>query len=159
MPEIVRRVRCSLRLSQEEFSRLLSATKGAVQHWERGRNKPDWARLLRMRQLLPAGPERWELDRLVRAAPPKAKALLTTFRARKSRVLLMPRSSGESRSMAAIAALRGEQRALGRRVQRLERALTRARTQLRELVLTARRLDSRFAKGLRLNLARRRGKP
>lgn len=64
--KIVRRVRQRLQLSQEGLSRLLNATKGAVQHWERGRNRPDLARLMALRQLCPPGPERKELDALIR---------------------------------------------------------------------------------------------
>jgi DNA-binding transcriptional regulator YiaG len=44
--KIIRRVRQRLEVSQEGLSRLLNATKGAIQHWERGRNNPDLARLL-----------------------------------------------------------------------------------------------------------------
>jgi transcriptional regulator with XRE-family HTH domain len=64
--KIVRRVRQRLEVSQEGLSRLLNATKGAIQHWERGRNKPDLARLLALRQLCPPGPERKELEGLIR---------------------------------------------------------------------------------------------
>jgi transcriptional regulator with XRE-family HTH domain len=64
--KIVRRVRQRLEVSQEGLSRLLNATKGAIQHWERGRNKPDLARLLAMRQLCPPGAERKELEALIR---------------------------------------------------------------------------------------------
>ncbi|MGH9356407.1 MAG: helix-turn-helix domain-containing protein, partial [Terriglobia bacterium] len=39
-PRIIRRVRQRLGLSQEGLSRRLNATKGAIQHWERGRNQP-----------------------------------------------------------------------------------------------------------------------
>ncbi len=64
--KVVRRVRKRLGISQEALSRRLNATKGAIQHWERGRNRPDLARLLALRQLCPAGPERKELDGLIR---------------------------------------------------------------------------------------------
>src|SRR3989304_5720938 len=64
--KVIRRVRGRLELSQEALSRLLNATKGAVQHWERGRNNPDLARLLALRQLCPPGAERKELDGLIR---------------------------------------------------------------------------------------------
>jgi transcriptional regulator with XRE-family HTH domain len=62
---VVRRVRQRLGLSQEALARLLNATKGAVQHWERGRNRPDLARLLALRQLCRRGPERKQLDALI----------------------------------------------------------------------------------------------
>ena len=64
--KVVRRVRQRLEVSQEGLSRLLNATKGAIQHWERGRNNPDLARLLAMRQLCPPGAERKELEALIR---------------------------------------------------------------------------------------------
>jgi len=63
---VIRHVRRRLELSQEGLSRMLNATKGAVQHWERGRNNPDLGRLLAMRQLCPPGAERKELDALIR---------------------------------------------------------------------------------------------
>lgn len=64
--KVIRRVRGRMELSQEGLSRLLNATKGAVQHWERGRNNPDLGRLLALRQLCPAGSERKQLDALIR---------------------------------------------------------------------------------------------
>ena len=62
---LIRRVRQRLGVSQEGLARLLNATKGAVQHWERGRNSPDLARLLAMRELCPRGRERTQLDALI----------------------------------------------------------------------------------------------
>ena len=47
---VIRRVRQRLELSQESLARVLNATKGAIQHWERGRNNPDLARLLALRE-------------------------------------------------------------------------------------------------------------
>ena len=64
--KVIRRVRKRLGISQEALSRRLNATKGAIQHWERGRNKPDLARLLALRQVCPPGAERKELDGLIR---------------------------------------------------------------------------------------------
>src|SRR5579863_6151847 len=64
--KVVRKVRKRIEVSQEGLARLLNATKGAVQHWERGRNNPDLARLNALRQLCPAGPERKELDSLIK---------------------------------------------------------------------------------------------
>jgi transcriptional regulator with XRE-family HTH domain len=64
--KVIPRVRHRLGVSQEGLSRLLNATKGAVQHWERGRNNPDLGRLLALRRLCPPGPERKELDALIR---------------------------------------------------------------------------------------------
>ena len=64
--KIIKKVRTRLGVSQEGLSRRLNATKGAVQHWERGRNHPDLARLLALRQVCPAGPERNQLDALIK---------------------------------------------------------------------------------------------
>ncbi len=63
---LIRRVRQRLGLSQEGLARLLNATKGAVQHWERGRNSPDLARLLALRELCPRSRERTQMDALIR---------------------------------------------------------------------------------------------
>lgn len=64
--KIIRKVRHHLELSQEGLSRLMNSTKGAVQHWERGRNIPSLGRLLALRQLCPPSPERKVLDALIR---------------------------------------------------------------------------------------------
>jgi transcriptional regulator with XRE-family HTH domain len=64
--KVIRRVRTRLGVSQEGLSRRLNATKGAVQHWERGRNHPDLARLMALRQICPPGPERRQLDALIK---------------------------------------------------------------------------------------------
>ena len=64
--KVVRKVRKRIEVSQEGLARLLNATKGAVQHWERGRNNPDLARLNALRQLCPPGAERKELDTLIK---------------------------------------------------------------------------------------------
>src|ERR1043165_6383492 len=66
--KVIRRVRQRLELSQESLARVLNATKGAIQHWERGRNNPDLARLLALRELCPLGAERKDLDTLIRQA-------------------------------------------------------------------------------------------
>ncbi|HEV2178000.1 MAG TPA: helix-turn-helix domain-containing protein [Terriglobia bacterium] len=77
--KIIRKVRARLGVSQEGLSRRLNATKGAVQHWERGRNHPDLARLIALRQICPAGIERQQLDALIKetqgriAEPPNGK--------------------------------------------------------------------------------------
>ncbi|HUI44093.1 MAG TPA: helix-turn-helix domain-containing protein [Terriglobia bacterium] len=64
--KVIRKVRTRLGVSQEGLSRRLNATKGAVQHWERGRNHPDLARLEALRNFCPAGPERRQLDALIK---------------------------------------------------------------------------------------------
>ena len=67
-PQVICRVRQRLGLSQEALARSLNATKAAVQHWERGRNCPDLARLLALRRLCPEGQEQNQLDALIRQA-------------------------------------------------------------------------------------------
>lgn len=64
--KIIKRVRTRMGVSQEGLSRRLNATKGAVQHWERGRNHPDLARLMALRQICPPGTERKLLDALIK---------------------------------------------------------------------------------------------
>ena len=64
--KIIRKVRSRLELSQEGLSRLMNSTKGAVQHWERGRNIPSLGRLWALRQLCPPSPDRKNLDALIR---------------------------------------------------------------------------------------------
>lgn len=75
VPRIVRRVRQGLGLSQEGLARRLNATKGAVQHWERGRNQPDLARLFALRGLCARSLERKEVDALIRQLQSRAGAL------------------------------------------------------------------------------------
>jgi transcriptional regulator with XRE-family HTH domain len=64
--KVIKKVRTRLGVSQEGLSRRLNATKGAVQHWERGRNHPDLARLMALRQICPPGAERTQLDTLIK---------------------------------------------------------------------------------------------
>jgi DNA-binding transcriptional regulator YiaG len=63
---IIKKVRTRMGVSQEGLSRRLNATKGAVQHWERGRNHPDLARLMALRQICPPGNERKLLEALIK---------------------------------------------------------------------------------------------
>jgi putative toxin-antitoxin system antitoxin component (TIGR02293 family) len=77
---VVRQVRHRLQLSQEGLSRRLNATKGAVQHWERGRKQPDLAHLIALRDICPPGAERVELDRLIRKI--RRQSLLYSTRGR-----------------------------------------------------------------------------
>lgn len=75
--KVIRRVRRRMEISQESLSRLLNATKGAVQHWERGRNHPDLARLLALRPHCPPGAERKELDVLIKQTQARVAPLPT----------------------------------------------------------------------------------
>ena len=74
-PHVIRRARQRLGLSQEALARSLNASKGAVQHWERGRNSPDLARLLALHRLCPAGREQKQLDELIRQTEARATPL------------------------------------------------------------------------------------
>jgi len=134
-PKVVRRVRKRLEVSQEGLARLLNATKGAVQHWERGRNNPDLARLNALRQLCPPGLERNELTALIkqtqtRLAPlaplkPGVSKQNPTQRGRGG----LPRNyPGES-----FVQLRRETHRLQRQVAKLEAALQRRIQQLHVL--------------------------
>jgi len=122
--KIVRRVRRRLEVSQEGLSRLLNATKGAIQHWERGRNNPDLARLLALRQLCPPGPERKDLEALIRqvqaqVSPVKVGLPSGKFETRGGRsVSLAPVRPNEN-----LVLLRRENAKLGRVVEKLESSL------------------------------------
>ncbi len=130
---VIRRVRQRLELSQEGLSRLLNATKGAVQHWERGRNNPDLARLLALRQLCPPGGPRKELDALIRRTQAQVAPLLSERQGKeavagKRPALVSSPSAGEG-----LALLRKEHNRLQRQVNKLETALERRNEQLRIL--------------------------
>lgn len=132
--KIIRRVRQRLEVSQEGLSRLLNATKGAIQHWERGRNNPDLARLLALRQLCPPGAERKDLEALirqmqaevapVRLGPPAGKAEAGGTRS----VSLPPLRPNEN-----LVLLRRENAKLRRSVEKLETALAQKAERIRIL--------------------------
>jgi transcriptional regulator with XRE-family HTH domain len=132
--KIIRRVRQRLEVSQEGLSRLLNATKGAIQHWERGRNNPDLARLLALRQLCPPGAERKELEALIRqvqaeVAPiPGAGQPLAKSEAGGKAVPLPPVRPNEN-----LVLLRRENARLRRQVDKLQAALERKNEKLRIL--------------------------
>jgi transcriptional regulator with XRE-family HTH domain len=132
--KIIRRVRQRLEVSQEGLSRLLNATKGAIQHWERGRNNPDLARLLALRQLCPAGAERKELEALIRQVqaevaplPPGGQPLLKPEGGGKG-FLLPPVRPNEN-----LVLLRRENARLRRQVDKLQAAVERRNEKLRIL--------------------------
>lgn len=144
--KVIRRVRKRIEVSQEGLARLLNATKGAVQHWERGRNNPDLARLNALRQLCPPGAERKELDNLIKQT--------------QSRLAPLPdirpgdlAKAGESGGGTTIAVpggsfiyLRRENHKLQRQVTRLEALLQRRTEQLRILEDLATELQREMAK-------------
>lgn len=140
--KVIRRVRHRLGVSQEGLSRLLNATKGAVQHWERGRNNPDLGRLLALRQLCPPGAERKELDALIRQTQAE---FAPAAPGRKG----MPSGAGRSAGGASgenLVMLRRENARLSRQVAKLEATLERRNEQLRILEDLATELEKERAK-------------
>jgi transcriptional regulator with XRE-family HTH domain len=132
--KIIRKVRQRLEVSQEGLSRLLNATTGAIQHWERGRNNPDLARLLALRQLCPPGPERKELEALIRqvqaeVAPIQVGSPLGKVEPGAARgVPLPPVRPNEN-----LVLLRRDNAKLRRQVEKLEASIERKNEKLRIL--------------------------
>jgi transcriptional regulator with XRE-family HTH domain len=144
--KVIRRVRKKLEISQEGLARLLNATKGAVQHWERGRNNPDLARLNALRQLCPAGAERKELESLIK----QTQTRLAPFPMAKTGE---PAKNGEAMvANAAVAPgggfvyLRRENHKLQRQITRLEALVQRRTEQLRILEDLATELQREISK-------------
>jgi transcriptional regulator with XRE-family HTH domain len=144
--KVVLKVRKRLEVSQEGLARLLNATKGAVQHWERGRNNPDLARLNALRQLCPPGPERKELEALIK----QTQTRLAPLPAQKA-----PEPGKPDESVAATPGvplggsyiyLRRENHKLQRQVTRLEALLQRRTEQLRILEDLATELQREISK-------------
>lgn len=148
VPKVVRRVREKLQVSQEGLSRLLNATKGAVQHWERGRNRPDLARLLALRQLCPPSPERKDLDALIRQTQEQVsplsngKAILRGVVGGKRRGAQLP--PGLSRE--GLEVLRRQNQRLEREVAKLQSAVDRKSEQIRILEDLAKDLQREMSK-------------
>ena len=133
--KVVRRVRKRLDVSQEGLARLLNATKGAVQHWERGRNNPDLARLNALRQLCPPGLERNELAALIKQTQARLAPLPALKPGEPGR---QPTQSGRGRipqsyPSESFVVLRRDNHKLQRQVAKLEAALQRRDQQLRVL--------------------------
>jgi DNA-binding XRE family transcriptional regulator len=147
---VIRRVRKRLEVSQEGLSRLLNATKGAIQHWERGRNRPDLARLIALRQLCPPSPERKELDALIKQVQTEVAPITsgeqpvmvraTGGRGPRAPVQVTPFPGKESLTL-----LRRENVRLQRQVEKLEAALQRRSEQLRILEDLAKDLQREMA--------------
>lgn len=134
--KVIRRVRTRLGLSQEGLARRLNATKGAIQHWERGRNQPGLAHLYLLRGLCAAG-ERKEVDNLIR--------------------VLMGRAAGDAQGRQAAGKLRKvaldhgspmlerENARLRQQIAKLQTALDRRTEQLRLLENIAGELQRQIA--------------
>ena len=144
--KVIRRVRKRIEVSQEGLARLLNATKGAVQHWERGRNNPDLARLNALRQLCPPGAERKELDNLIKQTQSRLAPLPDIKPGELAKV-------GEGGGGAVLGTpggsfiyLRRENHKLQRQVTRLESLLQRRTEQLRILEDLATELQREMAK-------------
>ncbi len=129
--KVIPKVRHRMGISQEGLSRLLNATKGAVQHWERGRNNPDLGRLLALRQLCPPGPERKELDALIRQN--RAEYAPVEIGKGLPPELIAGRRGGRQATATADSVLRKENERLRQQVAKLEETLERREETLRIL--------------------------
>jgi transcriptional regulator with XRE-family HTH domain len=144
--KVIRRVRKRLEVSQEGLARLLNATKGAVQHWERGRNNPDLARLNALRQLCPPGAERKELDSLIKQTQARL-APLPILRPGEPAKTGQPGAAGTAVVPGGtFIYLRRENHKLQRQVARLEALVQRRTEQLRILEDLASELQREIAK-------------
>jgi transcriptional regulator with XRE-family HTH domain len=145
-PKVIRRVRKRIEVSQEGLARLLNATKGAVQHWERGRNNPDLARLNALRQLCPPGAERRDLDALIK----QTQSRLAPLPDLKPGEFGKPGESGAGSQIGipggSFIYLRRENHKLQRQVTRLESLVQRRTEQLRILEDLATELQREMAK-------------
>lgn len=148
VPKVIRRAREKLQVSQEGLSRLLNATKGAVQHWERGRNRPDLARLLALRQLCPPSPERKDLDALIRQTQEHVsplsdgKAILRGVMNGKRRATHLP----PGLSPQDLDVLRRQKQRLEREVSKLHTAVEKKNEQVRILEGLVKDLQQELAK-------------
>ena len=134
--QVIRRVRPRLGLSQEGLARRLNAPKGAVQHWERGRNSPDLARLLALRQLCPGGRERTQLNELIRETQARVAPLggeTATAGGREPRKTSEAPGASVAVPSDELELLRREQARLQRQVAKLHATLRKRGEQLRIL--------------------------
>ncbi len=122
VPKVIRSVRERLGLSQEGLSRRLNATKGAIQHWERGRNQPDLARLFMLRNLCPPGAERKQVDGLIRQAQERVAGTPEELRAAAG---AFPDSGSQM--------LKRENARLRRQIEKMQSSIERRTEQLRIL--------------------------
>jgi len=145
--KIIRKVRGRLELSQEGLSRLMNSTKGAVQHWERGRNIPSLGRLWALRQLCPPSPDRKDLDALIRGIQEGSGPITS------SRPGPAPKGAGILRAIPppavypphGLKVMQRENDRLQRQVRKLESALKRRDERLRILEKLATDLQREMA--------------
>jgi transcriptional regulator with XRE-family HTH domain len=142
--KVIRRVRQKLQVSQEGLSRLLNATKGAVQHWERGRNRPDLARLMALRQLCPPSQERKDLDALIRESQAQVSpyaSIKTGLRAQGAK----GKDLDDLFPPQGLDVLRRENQRLQRQISKLQSALDRKTQQVHILEELAKDLQGQIA--------------
>ena len=144
--KVVRRVRKRIEVSQEGLARLLNATKGAVQHWERGRNNPDLARLNALRQLCPPGAERKDLDTLIKQTQSRLAPLPDIKPGELGKIGEAGAGSSIGTPGGSFIYLRRENHKLQRQVARLESLVQRRTEQLRILEDLATELQREMAK-------------
>jgi transcriptional regulator with XRE-family HTH domain len=144
--KVIRKVRKRIEVSQEGLARLLNATKGAVQHWERGRNNPDLARLNALRQLCPPGAERKELDALIKQTQSRLAPLPDMKAGELGKAGEAGSASGIGIPGGSFIYLRRENHKLQRQVARLESLVQRRTEQLRILEDLATELQREMAK-------------
>ena len=145
--KIIRKVRGRLDLSQEGLSRLMNSTKGAVQHWERGRNIPSLGRLWALRQLCPPSPDRKDLDTLIRDIQAVSGPITSSHsgHALKSAGILRALKSPAAFHGQGLKVLKRENDRLKRQVAKLESALKRRDERLRILERLATDLQREMA--------------
>ena len=139
--KVIRRVRQKLQVSQEGLSRLLNATKGAVQHWERGRNRPDLARLMALRQLCPPSQERKDLDALIR----DSQAQVSPYSSIKTGLRTKGKDLDDLFPPQGLDVLRRENQRLQRQIGKLQSALDRKTQQVHILEELAKDLQGQIA--------------
>jgi transcriptional regulator with XRE-family HTH domain len=144
--KVIRRVRKRIEVSQEGLARLLNATKGAVQHWERGRNNPDLARLNALRQLCPPGAERKDLDTLIKQTQSRLAPLPDVKPGEFGKAGEAGAGAAAGASGGSFIYLRRENHKLQRQVTRLESLVQRRTEQLRILEDLATELQREMAK-------------
>ena len=150
--KVIRRVRQRLELSQESLARVLNATKGAIQHWERGRNNPDLARLLALRELCPPGAERRALQSLIRQTQTEVAPLPP---AKDGRNAKLSRYAAAYADQDSLKLMKKENARLERHIARLESQLKRRDEQVRILEDLVRDLEREKAEMRARSLATR----